>query len=194
MIYIITNSQAGSNLTAISGGVRQPLTNTKMVTSSAVIRPKILAVRPGGGAVQLITSDPKGIRTAMPRFVDGKLVVTTSKAAQNQKKANRIIEEAIAKAQAEGIEIETSETDGKRKWKRKGEMEDEDGEPVKKRKREPKPRAPRPGKKAKNKGEDGLIGDELLEYGSEDCEGSMGGGNGERVPRSKSRPPKKKKR
>ena len=70
-------------------------------------RPKLVAVRSSAACGSNATGD--GAKEPIKVYVDGRATSLT-KAQQHQKKANRIVAEAIAKAHAEGIDIESSDS------------------------------------------------------------------------------------
>ena len=74
-------------------------------SQSLLNRPKVLTVRPGSILQRVPFSSTPTNRAAL--------------------KSNKIMEQAVAKAQAGGIEIEVLEADGKKKWKRKSELNGE---------------------------------------------------------------------
>lgn len=94
-VYILTNAPSGTALTQIA------TSNVSNKNANNVLKSKVLAIQPGAPKTTTQSS------------------LTPARAAL---KSNRIIEQAVAKAQAGGIEIEMTESDGKKKWKRKGEF------------------------------------------------------------------------
>lgn len=202
-IYIITNNNSTSSLTAVSGSSQQQLMQTKALSISSglgttAIRPKIVTVGPGTRTIQVVTRDDnsQASSTTVPVFVDGHTVKLT-KAQQNQKKANRILAEAIAKAHAEGIELDTSDVEGKRKKKRKAETASEDEPLAPKKKREARPRGtrtPRRGGKKTEKSGSGDEGGDCLGNALDEFETGNESDKSKKKPNASGKPAKKKKR
>jgi len=134
-LYMLTNSQLSSaSLTAA-------IARAKVASSPGIGRPRMAAV----GSLQAI--QPSGASGSSAIIVDARH--TFSKAEQNQTKANRIVAEAIAKAQAEGISMDSiaNDSDSKKKRRKKlGEVDGDDAPPMKK-KRPPRPRTAGPGRR-----------------------------------------------
>lgn len=148
-LYILPNSvnsgQSSATLTAA-------IARAKMSSSPGIDRPKIPAV----GSLQAI--QPSGSGSAI--ILDARHTAGLSKAEQNQSKANRIVAEAIAKAQAEGISLENvaSDADGKKKRRKKpGEVDGDEVPPTKKK----RPVRPRTGAQGR-KGLSDYLADELI--------------------------------
>jgi len=146
-LYMLTNSQLSSaSLTAA-------IARAKVASSSGIGRPKMAAV----GSLQAIRPSVSGSSAII---VDARHTVALRKAEQNQTKADRIVAEAIAKAQAEGISVESvaDEADCKKKRRKKlGEVDGEEAPPAKK-KRPPRPRTSAHGRK----GLKDDLGDEMI--------------------------------
>jgi len=139
-LYMLSNSVNASQLSSAS--LTAAIARAKVVSSSGIGRPKMAAV----GSLQAIQPSASG-STAI--IVDARHAAPLSKAEQNQTKANRIVAEAIAKAQAEGISTENvaNEADSKKKRRKKpGEVDGDDAPPMKK-KRPPRPRIAGQGRK-----------------------------------------------
>lgn len=165
---------------------------------TTAIRPKIVTVGPGTRTIQVVTRDDnsQASSTTVPVFVDGHTVKLT-KAQQNQKKANRILAEAIAKAHAEGIELDTSDVEGKRKKKRKAETASEDEPLAPKKKREARPRGtrtPRRGGKKTEKSGSGDEGGDCLGNALDEFETGNESDKSKKKPNASGKPAKKKKR
>ena len=150
-LYMLTNNVNANQLSSAS--LTAAIARAKVASSPVIGRPKVAAV----GSVQAIRPSVSG-STAI--IVDARHTIALSKAEQNQTKANRIVAEAIAKAQAEGISVESisNETDSKKKRRKKpGEIDGDEVPPAKK-KRPPRPRT---GAQSR-KGLKDDLGDELI--------------------------------
>jgi len=130
-LYMLTNSASQLSSASLTAAIAR----AKVASSPGIGRPKMSAV----GSLQAIRPNASG-STAI--IVDARHTVALSKAEQNQTKANRIVAEAIAKAQAEGISVESiaNEADGKKKRRKKPGEVDGDEVPPAKKKRPPRPR------------------------------------------------------
>lgn len=162
---------------------------------NTAIRPKIVTVGTGTRTIQVVTRDDNSqtTSTTVPVFVDGQTVKLT-KAQQNQKKANRILAEAIAKAQAEGIELDTSDIEGKRKKKRKADTASEDEPLAPKKKREARPRGTRTPRRGGKKTEKSGSADEGGDGLGNAVDESETGNESKKKPNASGKPSKKKKR
>lgn len=150
-VYMLTNSVNASQLSSAS--LTAAIARAKVAGSSGIVRSKVAAV----GSLQAIRPSVSG-STAI--IVDARHTVSLSKAEQNQTKANRIIAEAIAKAQAEGISVDSTanETDSKKKRRKKPGEVDADEAPPTKKKRPPRSRTTAQGRK----GLKDDLGDEMI--------------------------------
>jgi len=139
-LYMLTNSVNAGQLSSAS--LTAAIARAKVASSPGTGRPKVAAV----GSLQAIQPGAGG-STAI--IVDARHTAALSKAEQNQTKANRIVAEAIAKAQAEGISMESvsNEVDTKKKRRKKAEEVDGDDAPPTKKKRPPRPRTAGQGRK-----------------------------------------------
>lgn len=150
-LYMLTNSGNASQLSSAS--LTAAIARAKVASSPGIGRPKVATV----GSLQAIRPSVSGSAAII---VDARQTVALSKAEQNQTKANRIVAEAIAKAQAEGISVESvvSEVDSKKKRRKKlGELDGDEVPPTKK-KRPPRPRTAVQGRK----GLKDDLGDEMI--------------------------------
>jgi len=165
-LYMLTNSINANQLSSAS--LTAAVARAKVASSSGIGRPRTTPV----GSLQAIRPSASG-STAI--VVDARHTVSLSKAEQNQTKANRIVAEAIAKAQAEGISVENvaNEADSKKKRRKKpGEVDGEEAPPAKK-KRPPRPRTTAQGRKGfKDDLADEMIADVAADglAVSEECE------------------------
>jgi len=139
-LYMIASSINASQLS--SATLTAAIARAKVASSPGIGRPRMAAV----GSLQAIQPSAVGSSAII---VDARHTGSISKAEQYQSKANRIVAEAIAKAQAEGISVENvSEVDNKKKRRKKpGEVDGDDAPPIKK-KKPPKPRTAGHGRKA----------------------------------------------
>lgn len=131
-LFMVTNNINTSQVSSAS--LTATVARAKVASAPGLGRSKVAA----GGSLQAIRPSVSG-STAI--IVDARRTVALSKAEQNQTKANRIVAEAIAKAQAEGISVENmaNEVDKKKRRKKPGEVDDDEVPPAKK-KRPPRPR------------------------------------------------------
>jgi len=148
---MLTNSVNANQLSSAS--LTAAIARAKVASSPSIGRPKMAAV----GGLQAIRPSVSG-STAI--IVDARNTVALSKAEQNQTKANRIVAEAIAKAQAEGISVESivGEADSKKKRRKKPGEVDGDEVPAAKKKRPARPRTTGQGRK----GLKDDLGDEMI--------------------------------
>ena len=149
-LYMLTTSVNASQLSSAS--LTAAIARAKVASSPGIGRPRLAAV----GSLQAIRPSVSG-STAI--IVDARQT-GVSKAEQNQTKANRIVAEAIAKAQAEGISVESvgNEAESKKKRRKKpGEVDGDEAPPTKK-KRPPRPRTAAQGRKALKDD----LGDEMI--------------------------------
>ena len=150
-VYMLTNSVNTSQLSSAS--LTAAIARAKVASSTGVVQPKVTTV----GSLQAIRPNVSGSSAII---VDARHTVSLSKAEQNQSKANRIVAEAIAKAQAEGISVDNVaiDTDSKKKRRKKPGEADGDEAPPTKKKRPPRPRTTVQGRK----GLKDDLGDEMI--------------------------------
>jgi len=150
-LYMLTNTVNASQLSSAS--LPAAIARSKVASSPAIGRPKVAAI----SSLQAIRS---GLSGSTAIIVDARHNASLSKAEQNQTKANRIVAEAIAKAQADGISVETvaNEADSKKKRRKKADEVDGDEAPPAKKKRPPRPRTTAQGRK----GLKDDLGDEMI--------------------------------